>query len=77
MRGLIAIGPSGPALFATDRVVIATGGIGGLYAESTNPLGSFGQGLALAAGLERFSPTWSSCSSTRPRSMFPFVPRRW
>jgi L-aspartate oxidase len=49
VRGLIAVGPSGPALFATDRVVMATGGIGGLYAESTNPLGSFGQGLALAA----------------------------
>jgi L-aspartate oxidase len=49
VRGLIAIGPSGPAVFATDKVVIATGGIGGLYAESTNPLGSFGQGLALAA----------------------------
>ncbi len=48
VRGLIAVGPSGPALFATDRIVIATGGIGGLYAESTNPLGSFGQGLALA-----------------------------
>ena len=29
--------------------MIATGGIGGLYAESTNPLGSFAQGLALAA----------------------------
>jgi L-aspartate oxidase len=49
VRGLIAIGPSGTALFATDKVVIATGGIGGLYAESTNPLSSFGQGLALAA----------------------------
>jgi L-aspartate oxidase len=49
VRGLIAIGPSGPALFATDKVVIATGGIGGLYADSTNPLSSFGQGLALAA----------------------------
>ena len=29
--------------------MIATGGIGGLYEESTNPRGSFGQGLALAA----------------------------
>jgi L-aspartate oxidase len=48
-RGLIAIGPPGPAVFATDKVVIATGGIGGLYAKSTNPLGSFGQGLSLAA----------------------------
>ena len=29
--------------------MIATGGIGGLFEESTNPLGSFGQGVALAA----------------------------
>jgi L-aspartate oxidase len=49
VRGLIAIGRSGLALFTTDKVVIATGGIGGLYAESTNPLGSFGEGLSLAA----------------------------
>ena len=34
---------------ATQRVVIATGGIGGLFMQSTNPPGSFGQGLALAA----------------------------
>ena len=33
----------------TDRVVIATGGIGGLFAQSTNPAGCFGSGLALAA----------------------------
>jgi L-aspartate oxidase len=39
----------GPVLFATDRVVIATGGIGGLFLHGTNPAGSFGQGLALAA----------------------------
>jgi L-aspartate oxidase len=49
VRGLNAIGPSGPVLFATDKVVIATGGIGGLYAASTNPLSSVGQGLVLAA----------------------------
>ena len=29
--------------------MIATGGIGGLFEESTNPRGSFGQGVALAA----------------------------
>ena len=39
----------GPALLSAQAVVIATGGIGGLYRDSTNPLGSFGQGLALAA----------------------------
>lgn len=32
-------------VLATRRVVIATGGIGGLFADSTNPLGSFGHGL--------------------------------
>jgi len=48
-RGLFAVGPRGPVVFATDKIVIATGGIGGLYADSTNPRGSFGQGLALAA----------------------------
>ena len=47
--GLLAVGPTGPALFATNTIVIATGGIGGLYEESTNPRGSFGQGVALAA----------------------------
>jgi L-aspartate oxidase len=49
VHGLLAAGPSGHAAFAADKIVIATGGIGGLYADSTNPRGSFGQGLALAA----------------------------
>ena len=47
--GVLAVGPTGPALFTTGAVVIATGGVGGLYEESTNPRSSFGQGLALAA----------------------------
>ncbi|MGC5615884.1 L-aspartate oxidase [Georgenia sp. Z1491] len=38
-----------PAFLPTDRVVLATGGIGGLFAHSTNPSSSRGQGLALAA----------------------------
>lgn len=42
-------GASEAGLLASDRVVIATGGIGALFVHSTNPLGSFGQGLALAA----------------------------
>ncbi len=41
-----------PVALATSRVVIATGGIGGLFADSTNPAGSFGQGLGLAARAE-------------------------
>ncbi|WP_441231884.1 L-aspartate oxidase [Tardiphaga sp. 215_C5_N2_1] len=47
--GLLGHTGRGPVLFATDRVVIATGGIGGLFLHGTNPAGSFGQGLALAA----------------------------
>ncbi|MBR1120006.1 L-aspartate oxidase [Bradyrhizobium lablabi] len=49
VRGVLADTEHGPVLFATGRVVIATGGIGGLFLHSTNPAGSFGQGLALAA----------------------------
>jgi L-aspartate oxidase len=47
--GVLAAGPSGPLVFATQRVVLATGGIGGLFLDTTNPGGCFGQGLALAA----------------------------
>ncbi|MES2032079.1 MAG: L-aspartate oxidase [Pseudomonadota bacterium] len=47
--GLLGHAGPGSVLFATDRVVIATGGIGGLFLHGTNPAGSFGQGLALAA----------------------------
>ena len=50
VRGVLAQGPQGhPLLLPTGRVVIATGGIGGLFQHGTNPAGSFGQGLALAA----------------------------
>jgi len=34
---------------ATDRVILATGGAGALWRHTTNPLGSWGHGLALAA----------------------------
>lgn len=49
VTGILAHGPNGAVQIVTDRVVLATGGIGGLFLDSTNPLGSFGQGLALAA----------------------------
>jgi L-aspartate oxidase len=38
-----------PILIQGRAVVLATGGIGGLYAHSTNPLSAVGGGLALAA----------------------------
>jgi L-aspartate oxidase len=49
VTGVLGHTDRGPVLFNTDRVVIATGGIGGLFLHGTNPAGSFGQGLALAA----------------------------
>lgn len=49
IRGVLAATDRGALIISTNRVVIATGGIGGLFADSTNPGGCFGQGLALAA----------------------------
>ena len=49
IKGVLAVNAHGPLVIDTGRVVIATGGIGGLFLDSTNPAGCFGQGLALAA----------------------------
>jgi L-aspartate oxidase len=48
--GVIVADPSGGlTMLESARIVLATGGIGGLFDETTNPLGCFGQGLALGA----------------------------
>ncbi|MCA1453337.1 L-aspartate oxidase [Bradyrhizobium sp. BRP22] len=49
IRGVLAANTRGSLVIPTNRVVLATGGIGGLFQDSTNPMGCFGQGLALAA----------------------------
>jgi L-aspartate oxidase len=49
VAGVLAESRGAPMLLPTNRVVIATGGIGGLFLHTTNPAGSFGRGLALAA----------------------------
>lgn len=49
IAGVLAQSETGIAHFGTNRVVLATGGLGGLFFETTNPMGNFGQGLALAA----------------------------
>ncbi|MER9670762.1 L-aspartate oxidase [Mesorhizobium sp. M0203] len=49
IRGVWASGSIGPVFFGSRRVVLATGGIGGLFLDTTNPWASCGQGLALAA----------------------------
>ncbi|RWD26492.1 MAG: L-aspartate oxidase [Mesorhizobium sp.] len=47
--GLLAVLHGGVFALPTRRVVLATGGIGGLFSDTTNPLSSYGHGLALAA----------------------------
>ncbi|MGX5806342.1 FAD-binding protein, partial [Bradyrhizobium sp. Arg314] len=47
--GLLGSLHTGVLALPTRRVVLATGGIGGLFSDTTNPLASFGHGLALAA----------------------------
>ena len=42
-------GGGSPRILRSSRVVIATGGLGGLYEHTTNPSGALGQGLMLAA----------------------------
>jgi L-aspartate oxidase len=49
IQGVIAVNTQGQFVIETARAVLATGGIGGLFLESTNPGGCYGQGLALAA----------------------------
>ncbi len=49
VTGVVAKSIRGPVVFATECAVIATGGIGGLFQYGTNPAGSWGEGLALAA----------------------------
>ncbi|HSJ72534.1 MAG TPA: L-aspartate oxidase [Acidimicrobiia bacterium] len=48
--GVLAVGPNGRlTAFLGSAVVLATGGIGGVYARSTNPVDVTGTGLAAAA----------------------------
>jgi L-aspartate oxidase len=47
--GVLADGPGGAVMIQTGRVVLATGGLGGLFLEATNPKSCFGLGLSLAA----------------------------
>ncbi len=47
--GVIVVRDGRAAMLRSSRVVLATGGIGGLFAHSTNPRGAIGLGLAMAA----------------------------
>lgn len=49
ISGVLAARGAQAIVFPTRRVVLATGGIGALFRDTTNPPGSFGHGLTLAA----------------------------
>ncbi|WP_461636130.1 L-aspartate oxidase [Glutamicibacter soli] len=49
VTGVRTAGPDGPQDLYADAVLLATGGIGRLYAASTNPAGATADGLGLAA----------------------------
>lgn len=48
IQGVSAQGAGGPSFFPSRQVVLATGGVGGLFPRTTNPGGSRGQGLLMA-----------------------------
>ncbi|WP_412065399.1 L-aspartate oxidase [Rhizobium sp. SYY.PMSO] len=49
IAGLLCLTGKGGVVLPSSRIVLATGGIGGLFDATTNPVGNFGQGIALAA----------------------------
>ncbi len=49
VAGLLCLTDMGGVVLPSCRIVLATGGIGGLFDATTNPVGNFGQGIALAA----------------------------
>ncbi|KAF0845001.1 L-aspartate oxidase [Nocardia caishijiensis] len=48
IRGVVAVSDNGFGVVHTPAVLLATGGLGQLYAASTNPPGATGDGVALA-----------------------------
>lgn len=48
VAGVQVLSPHGVGVLHTSAVILATGGLGQLYAATTNPAGSTGDGIALA-----------------------------
>jgi len=76
VSGVLAVGPDGASCaLAGSAVVLATGGVGQLYAITTNPLPATGDGWALAQGVGaelkdleflQFHPTALKLSNVNP-----------
>jgi L-aspartate oxidase len=49
LSGLLCATSAGTAIIPATRIVLATGGVGGLYEATTTPTGNYGQGIMLAA----------------------------
>ena len=65
-------------LLPSRRVVLATGGLGGLYAAHDQPAAArSARAWRWRRGPARRWPTWSSCSSIRPRSTSGAIRCRW
>ncbi len=47
--GLLLANPTSEIVLPSSRILLTTGGIGGLYDATTNPVSNFGQGIAIAA----------------------------
>ncbi|MCW0982472.1 L-aspartate oxidase [Agrobacterium sp. BT-220-3] len=49
ITGLACAGQKGSFALPATNIILATGGLGGLYEATTNPSGNYGQGIMLAA----------------------------
>lgn len=48
VTGVLVLNDDGPGILHAPSVILATGGLGHLYSATTNPVGSTGDGIALA-----------------------------
>ena len=78
VRGALVERAGGLSEIVAPATILATGGLGGLYAVTTNPPEVRGQGIAPGRrSPARLLAIPSSCSSTPPPSTSPATPRRW
>ena len=82
VRGAVLLLDGERVLLPTTRLVLATGGIGGLFRDTTNPLGATGTGLAAAARagarlgemeFVQFHPTALAAGDTGASAPLPLV----